>query len=56
MIFGTEWALGDGRAPAPTTAEIGTLFMGPWILPFEVASVLLLVAMIGAVVLARKEI
>jgi len=55
VIFGTEWALGDGRAPAPTTAEIGRLFMGSWILPFEVASVLLLVALIGAALIVRRK-
>ena len=31
------------------------LFLGPLVLPFEVLSVLLLAAMIGAIVLARKK-
>jgi len=55
VIFGTEWAIGAGRAPAATTAEIGVAFMGPWILPFEVASVLLLVALIGAALIVRRR-
>lgn len=36
-----------------TTAEIGKALMGPYLLPFEAASVLLLVALIGAAYLAR---
>ena len=41
---------------APTTAGIGEAFLGPYILPFELASVVLLVVLIGAVVVSRKEI
>ena len=40
--------LGDG-------ASIGRLLFGPFLLPFEVTSVLVLIAIMGAVVLARKE-
>jgi len=39
----------------PTTAEIGNNLLTQYILPFEIASVLLLIAVIGAVMLARKE-
>ena len=53
--FRTEWALGEGRAPAPTTEQIGLAFMGDWILPFEAASVLLLVALIGAALIVRRQ-
>jgi NADH:ubiquinone oxidoreductase subunit 6 (subunit J) len=35
--------------------ELGRAFMGPYILPFEVASVVLLVALVGAIVIAREE-
>src|SRR4029453_9291950 len=41
----TQWATGPGRPPTNTTADIGRLFMGQYILPFEAASVLLLVAL-----------
>ena len=51
----TPWAEGPGRAPAPTTAEIGRLFMGPYLLPFEAASVLLLVALLGAALIVRRR-
>jgi NADH:ubiquinone oxidoreductase subunit 6 (subunit J) len=35
---------------------IGHLLMGPYLLPFEFASILLLAALIGAVVIVRKEL
>ncbi|MDA0987308.1 MAG: NADH-quinone oxidoreductase subunit J [Bacteroidetes bacterium] len=38
-----------------TAVAIGYAFITTWILPFEVASVVLLVAMIGAVIIARRE-
>lgn len=37
------------------TVELGTAFMREYLLPFEVASVILLVALIGAVVIAFEE-
>lgn len=43
----------EGLRGAPTSEEIGALFMSRYILPFEVVSVLLLVAMVGATYLAR---
>jgi len=51
----THWAGGAGRAPAATTAEIGRLFMGQYLLPFEAASILLLVALMGAAMIVRRK-
>lgn len=51
----TRWAPGAGRPPAPTTADIGRLFMGSYLLPFEAASVLLLVALMGAAMIVRRR-
>jgi NADH-quinone oxidoreductase subunit J len=53
----TEWATVPppqaGEAVGIATArEIGTAFMREYLLPFEVASILLLVALIGAIVVA----
>lgn len=50
-----QWAVGSGRPPAPTTKEIGKLFMGPYLLPFEAASILLLVALMGAAMIVRRK-
>ena len=43
-------------APAPGTAErIGSEVFQHWVLPFEVLSVLLLAALVGAIVVSRPE-
>jgi NADH-quinone oxidoreductase subunit J len=51
----TKWAVGPGRPPAATTEEIGRLFMGQYLLPFEAASILLLVALMGAAMIVRRR-
>ena len=38
------------------TIRIGEHFFSDYLLPFELASVLLLMAMIGAIVLARRDV
>jgi len=43
-------------ASGPMSAKIGTMFLTRYLLPFEVASVLLLAVLIGAVAVARKEV
>jgi NADH-quinone oxidoreductase subunit J len=54
------WQLGLGEAPQPaagmgTVEEVGKTLFDRFLLPFEVASVLLLAGILGAVVLSRKE-
>ncbi len=55
-IFGRPWAVRTTEPFAPTAEVIGDAFLGPYLLPFEVAGFLLLAALIAAVVVARKEI
>jgi NADH-quinone oxidoreductase subunit J len=55
IAFATQWAVGPGRPPSATTAEIGHLFMGQYLLPFEAASILLLVALMGAAMIVRRK-
>jgi NAD(P)H-quinone oxidoreductase subunit 6 len=55
-IVASRWAQKADVQAAPTTYGIGDAFLGPYILPFELASVVLLVVLIGAVVVSRKEI
>ncbi|MND01987.1 NADH:ubiquinone oxidoreductase subunit J [compost metagenome] len=38
-----------------TAAAIGEALLDPFVLPFEVASVVLMVAMIGAIILVRAS-
>jgi NADH-quinone oxidoreductase subunit J len=51
----TEWMTATPRPPAPTTEAIGEAFLGPFLLPFEAASILLLVALIGAAMIVRRK-
>ncbi len=51
-----RWVKAQETGYLPTTAQIGDLFLQNYLLPFELASVVLLVALIGAVILSRKEI
>lgn len=55
VILQASWFGGAPMPPNPTTAEIGDLFMKDYILPFEVASVFLLVALIGAAMIVRRR-
>jgi NAD(P)H-quinone oxidoreductase subunit 6 len=57
MVLVTPWSL-ETNAPGMienTVVEIGKHFFSDFLLPFELASVLLLIAMIGAIVLARRD-
>ncbi len=50
-----DWKLVSQPLNAPTAEQIGGLLLGTYVLPFEIASVLLTVAMIGAIVIARED-
>lgn len=41
---------------APTTARLGEAFLREYLLPFELASLVLLMALVGAMVLARRAV
>ncbi len=55
VLLKTRWYNGPLKAPAPTTAAIGELFMKDYILPFEIASIFLLIALIGAALIVRRR-
>ncbi len=54
-FFVAPLIIGGQDAPLPTTAAIGELLMQDYILPFEVASILLLLALIGAAMIVRRR-
>jgi NAD(P)H-quinone oxidoreductase subunit 6 len=56
IVKETPWAKAKEIIFVATTASIGDSFLYEYLLPFELASLVLLGAMIGAVVLSRKEI
>jgi len=48
----TNWAKNTNEFGS-TAREIGNALLDPYVLPFEVASILLVVAMVGAIILVR---
>ncbi len=55
VILKTDWATVDRGSFQTTAAEIGKALLDPFVLPFEVASVLLVVAMVGAIILVQPR-
>ena len=53
--FGAPGEAKTGEGSQGTSSAIGALMLTDYLLPFEVISVLLLVALIGAAMIARKE-
>jgi NADH-quinone oxidoreductase subunit J len=50
------WNMVDVAEPVSTIKSLGNGFLTQYILPFELASLVLLAALVGAVVLSRKEL
>ena len=55
MIVRTPWLQKQALEPEQTVATIGRLLLTDYLMPFEVTSVLLLGALIGAATLSRTE-
>jgi NAD(P)H-quinone oxidoreductase subunit 6 len=56
MAVMAPWKLTPKPSYEPVSAALGIAFLTDFLLPFEVASVVLLAALVGAVIIARKEI
>lgn len=57
LIYGTRWFVVDQVVPLePTVARIGDMLLTEYLLPFELASVLLLGVLVGSVALARRGV
>lgn len=56
VAFTTPWGTGPTPVGEEATIRIGEHLFSDYLLPFELASVLLLMAMIGAIVLARRDV
>ena len=55
VVITTPWKTRDALLDIPTAESIGGLMLTRYVLPFEIASLLLTVALIGAIVIAREE-
>ena len=54
VIYNTPWRLADGQIREGTVSIIGKMLLNEYLLPFEIASILLLAALMGAALLSRK--
>lgn len=55
VVLQTDWPAQDDARFGTTAAAIGRALLDPYALAFEVASVLLVIAMIGAIMLVRPN-
>jgi NADH-quinone oxidoreductase subunit J len=55
VFYVTDWSIAPDQEWDTTVYEIGTLLVNDFILPMQVAGVLLLIAIIGAVMMASRE-
>lgn len=58
LMLASPWKTQPGppEALTPTTGTLGRFLLNEYLLPFEVISMLLLAALVGAVILIRKEV
>ncbi|MGH2575299.1 MAG: NADH-quinone oxidoreductase subunit J family protein [Ignavibacteria bacterium] len=54
-MISTKWRQSEPINPDITITQIGELILTRYLLPFEIASIVLLVAMVGAAFLARRN-
>ena len=54
IIFNTQWNIGNVQSRDDTVATIGKLLLNEYLLPFEIVSILLLSALVGAALLSRR--
>ncbi|HEY3247303.1 MAG TPA: NADH-quinone oxidoreductase subunit J [bacterium] len=55
VIFRTPWPLAVGGPPQYNAATIGSAFLTDYVLVFEVTSLAMLVSLVGAIIIARRE-
>lgn len=55
MMIDTRWIINVGEIPQTTSYEIGKLLITDYVLIFELLGILLLIALIGAASMARRE-
>jgi len=58
VMISTPWPVKTPaliKASAVSTAGLGEALLGPYVFPFEILSVVLIAALVGAIVVARKD-
>jgi NADH-quinone oxidoreductase subunit J len=55
VIVATPWNVRSAPLDIPTSEALGGLMLTRYVLPFEIISLLLTVALVGAIVVARED-
>jgi len=55
ILIRVNWPVVETAVPEETISILGQDLMGTYFMPFEVASVLLLVALVGSIIIARER-
>ena len=55
VVIDTTWPRDAGEVTLVNLETLGNALFTTWLLPFEVASIVLLVALVGAIVISRQE-
>jgi NADH:ubiquinone oxidoreductase subunit 6 (subunit J) len=55
LITTFKWPVSDAEPSQDTVIQLGQAFLGSYLIPFMVVSVLLSVTLIGAIFLAREK-
>ena len=53
MLININWPISDKSLAVDSITQLGIAFLGSYLIPFEVVSIVLLVALVGAIILAR---
>lgn len=55
VVFRTPWQIDATSVPQYNVSSVGTAFLTDYMLIFEVTSLVLLVSLVGAIIIARRE-
>ena len=55
IVYTAGWPVHDGSVPAEPISQLGQDLLTTYLVPFEIASVLLLAALIGAILIGREK-
>lgn len=54
MVITTDWKLSSAAPPEETVGTIAEMMLTRFVVPFEIVAILLLVALLGAVIIAKE--
>jgi NADH-quinone oxidoreductase subunit J len=55
IVTQIPWPVNVAAVPPDAIQQLGASFVGAYVVPFEVASILLVAALIGAIIVARER-